>query len=67
MINKNSLKGKYVTYRDKNGATRTNKVTKIVGNVLTVKDAVGVKRRIKKEDVFGRCYRKRGLEEIQWK
>lgn len=66
MISKNELKGKYVTYRDKNGATRTNKVIKIVGNTLTVKDAVDVKRRIKKEDVFGRCFRKRGLEEIKW-
>jgi len=67
MINKNNLKGKYITYKDKNGAVRTNKVVKITGNVLTVKDAVDTKRRVKKESVFGRCFRKRGLEEIEWK
>ncbi|MBU0847082.1 hypothetical protein KKH23_07800 [Patescibacteria group bacterium] len=66
MIHKNDLKNKYVEYRDKEGATRTNKVVKITGNVLTVKDVVGVRRRVKKEQVLGRCFRKRGLEEIKW-
>ena len=41
MISKNKLKGKYVTFRDKNGATRTAKVIKITGNTITVKNAVG--------------------------
>ena len=35
MISKNKLKGKYVTFRDKNGATRTAKVIKITGNPNT--------------------------------
>jgi len=66
MIHKNKLKGKYVQYRDGQGATRTNKVVKITGNILTVKDVVGVRRRIKKDCVFGRCFPRRGLEEIKW-
>ena len=67
MISKNDLKGKYVTYRDKNGATRTWKVRKIVGNYLTITDALNVRRRIHLKDVLGRQFRKRGLEPIEWK
>ena len=67
MINKDDLMGKYVTYRDKNGATRTNKVVKITGNTVTVKDAVGIRRRIDSDKVFGRCFPKRGMEEIKWR
>jgi len=66
MISKNKLKGKYVTFRDKNGATRTAKVIKITGNTITVKNAVGEKERVYKDKVFGRQFRKRGLEEIKW-
>lgn len=66
MINKDDLKGKYVRYRDRNGATRTNKVVKVTGNSLTVIDAVGIRRRVKHDRVIGRCFRKRGLEPIQW-
>ena len=67
MINKNDLKDKHVTYRDKNGAIRTGKVKKIIGNYLTIIDAVKVRRRIHLKDVLGRQYRKRGLEPIEWK
>ncbi len=67
MISKEDLKGKYVTYRDKNGATRTNKVVKIVGNTVTVKDVVGVKRRVSHDRVIARCFPKRGTEEIEWR
>lgn len=67
MIAKENLKGKYITYKDKNGATRTNRVVRIHGNMLTVIDAVKVKRRVKKEKVVGRCFPKKGLEDILWK
>ena len=66
MIPKNELKGKYVTYRDKDEKVRTGKVTKIVGNYLTVMSAVKVKHRIYKDRVLGRQFPKKGLEEIQW-
>lgn len=66
MISKNKLKGKYVRYRDKNSKIRTEKVVKITGNYLTVKNAVGVKHQIYKKDVIAREFRKRGLEEIKW-
>ena len=66
MINKNDLKGKYIRYTDKDGKTRTDRVVKIVGNVLTVKNAVGIKCRVPKSQVIGREYRRRGLETIVW-
>jgi hypothetical protein len=66
MIHKSKLKGKYVSYRDKDGKHRLGKVVKITGNYLTVKDAVGIRRRIYKDRVQGRQFRKKGLEEIQW-
>jgi len=67
MIDKNDLKGKYVTYLDKDAKYRTHKVTKITGKTLTVKDALGVKTRIHPKDtkIFGR-QRKHDLEEINW-
>ena len=67
MIHKKELKGKFVSYIDKNGKTRTEKVVRIVGNYLTMKNVLGVKHRIYKDCVLGRQYRKRGIEEIDWK
>ena len=66
MIHKSNLKGKYVTYIDKNGAWRTNKVVRVSGNTLTVKDAAGVKRRVHKDKVIARQFRKTGQEPILW-
>jgi len=66
MINKKNLKNKYVTYTDKDSKLRTERVTKITGNTLTVVNAVKVKHRIKKDHVLGRQFRKKGLEDIQW-
>ena len=66
MIKKQHLKNKYVTYRDKHEKIRTEKVTKISGNTLTVMNALKVKHRIYKDRVLGRQFRKKGLEEIQW-
>ena len=66
MINKNQLKGKYISYFDL--GQREGKVVKIVGKTLTVKNAVGEKKRIHpdKYKILGVYFRKK-LEEIQWK
>jgi hypothetical protein len=65
MINKSELVGKYVLFVDV-GKWRVNKVTKISGNVLTVRDVLKRKRRIHKDQVKGRQKPKLGLEEIDW-
>jgi len=67
MIDKNDLKGKYVTFVDKNGAWRTQKVVKITGNFLTVINAVKVKKRVHLKRIIGRQFPKRGIEKINWK
>jgi len=73
MIAKAKLMGKHVTYiykhkHDPYGSWRTGKVVKITGNTLTVKNAVGVRKRInpKTTKILGRQFRKNGLEEIKW-
>ena len=59
MINKDKLKGYFVTYIDKQGKYRSHKVTKISGLTLTVKNCLGEKRRIhpKKNLIIGRQMR----------
>ena len=56
MIPKDKLKGKYVTYLDKEGKYRTHKVTKVNGLTLSVKNTLGERHRIhpKKNIIFGR-------------
>lgn len=68
MIHKDNLKGKYVTFFDKYHAQRTQKVVKINGRTLTVKDATGKRTRIHpdKNKILGRQL-KRKIEEIDWK
>lgn len=75
MIEKDKLKGKYITYRDKDGSYRTHKVIKIEGLLLTVVDATGSRTRIHPDKtknkkygvkIFGRQL-KRSIEEINWK
>lgn len=66
MIEKKRLKGKYITYLDKDLKWRTEKVVKIRGNYLTVINANKVKHRVYKDRVIGRQLPKRGLEEIIW-
>ena len=66
MISKNSLKGKYIDYLDRDQKFRSEKVVRITGNVLTVVNAVGRRARVKKDMVLGRRFRKKGLEEIEW-
>lgn len=68
MISKDKLKGKFVTYLDKDGKYRTHKVIRVTGKTLTVKDIFGVKHRIHPDKcyIFGR-QRKKDIEGIIWK
>jgi hypothetical protein len=74
MIHKTELKGKYVTYVDKQYKIRTEKVVRVSGNYLTVRTTRRIKnlhkfpkRRIYKDQVLGRQHRKKGMEKIKWK
>jgi len=79
LIDKNKLKGKYVTFIDKDAKYRTQKVIKINGLMLTVIDAVGTRTRIhpnkyKESNYKVRKYglkiigrqKKKEIEEIKW-
>ena len=66
MISKKQLKGKYVTYLDHDGKMRTERVIKVIGNYLTVINIVKRRRRVYRDRVIGRQFRKRGREEIKW-
>lgn len=66
MIHKSNLKGKYIDFLDKDGKHRTQQVTRVKGNFLTVKDVLGIINKINKDRVKGRRFRKRGLEPIDW-
>ena len=66
MIHKSNLKNKYVDFLDKDGKHRTQRVTRVDGNFITVKNVLGVKQRINKDQVQGRRFRKKGLEPIDW-
>jgi len=73
MIHKNNLTKKYVTYKDKNGAYRTEKVIKVSGSYLTVRHIRKIgnkiyklpKTRIHKDKVIGRQLKNK-LEPIDW-
>lgn len=67
MIPKDKLKGKFVTYLDKQSKYRTHKVTKVTGKTLTVKNVLGERHRIHPKDfkIFGVQYKKK-IEGIQW-
>lgn len=70
-ISKDKLKGKFVAYRDRHDALRVNRVVKITGNTLTVKDANGSRRRVHLKNVEGRVSNHRygldNLQLIEWK
>lgn len=66
MIEKTKLKGKFVTYIDKDAKWRTEKVRRISGNYLSVVNAVGVVHRVYKDSVVGHQLRKKGIEPIDW-
>ena len=67
MIPKDNLKGKFVTYLDKQGKYRTHKVVKINGLTLTVKNVLNERTRIhpKKNLIFGRQM-KHEIISIDW-
>ena len=66
MINKKELIGKYIKYLDKAGKYRVEKVVRVSGSYVTVVNAVKTRHRVHKDKIFGRQFRKRGLEEIDW-
>jgi len=68
MIHKDKLKGKYITFLDKQKKYRTQRVTKVTGLTVTVKNALGEKQRVhpKKNLIFGRQL-KNTVEKIEWK
>lgn len=66
-MNKDNLKGHYVTFIDKQACFRTEKVVAIHGKTLTVKNALGRRMRIHpdKNKIFGRQLKNK-IEEIEW-
>lgn len=66
MIGKYELKGKYVTYIDRDEKMRTGKVIRISGMYVTVRNVLNVKHRVYKDKIVGRQFRKKGIEEIDW-
>lgn len=75
MISKNELKGKYVEFIDKNGATRICKVRRITGNTLSVATVIMIhgkrcclyKQKLHplKNTINGAIIRKK-MVEIEW-
>lgn len=66
MIKKSNLVGKHIKYLDKDGKYRVEKVVRVSGRYVTVVSAVKTRHRVHKDKIFGRQFRKRGLEEIDW-
>lgn len=66
MIQKKDLKGRFVSYLDSEGKQRIDKVIRISGNTLTVRNVIGRRRRVKQNKVLGRMRPKLGMEEIEW-
>jgi len=66
MIHKSELKGKYIAYKDKDGKYRVNKVVRVNSGYVTIKNAVGVKHRVRYNKIIGRQFPKRGIESIDW-
>jgi len=77
-MNKKDLLNKYILYQDKDYQERTEKVTKIVGKTLTLKNAYGEFHRVhpdkikiigvyKKTKKLSGLKREEFIEEIEWK
>lgn len=64
-IAKDELKGKHIAYIDAHGKQRCGKATRMSGNYVTVKDAVGKKRRVYKDSVLGRQFKNK-IVGINW-
>jgi hypothetical protein len=74
-MKKNDLVGKFILYQDKNYQERTEKVTKIVGNVVTVINCLKEKVRVHPEQIVGvyiktkhltKLTREDYIEKIDW-
>ena len=63
-IHKDELIGKYIKYYDRDGKTRVNKVMRVSGNKLTVKDAVKQRRRIHLDNVLCQIHHGHCVDEI---
>lgn len=75
-MKKNNLKGKYIVYFDEDSKQRTEKVVKITGQTLTVKNAVGRHKRInpnwltrnnRKRFIINGVLVRKKIETIEWK
>jgi hypothetical protein len=77
-MKKDELLNKYILYRNKDGHERTEKVVKIVGKTLTLKNAYKEHHRVhpdkytiigvyKKTKRLGGLHREEFIEEIDWK
>ena len=73
MISKTDLKGKYISYVDKDGKFRTERVVKVYSSHVTVRHIIKIKKvwkfpktRVHKSRVLGVQFRKSGLEIIKW-
>ena len=66
-IDKAILKGKYIMFFDKQSKQRVQKVIKITGKTVTVRDAVGTRMRLHpdKQRIVGVYYRKKVVA-IKW-
>lgn len=56
--------GKYVEYLDHDGKNRINKVVKITGNTITVKDSLNKRRRIHLDRVLNQVHHGHCKEKI---
>lgn len=65
MIHKKDLKNKHVYFLDKESKFRTEKVVRISGNTVTVKNVLGRRMRVQAEKIFG-VYHYNVLRDIQW-
>ena len=64
-IKKEELKGKYVQYQDKDGKYRVDKVIKIIGRTLTLKNCLDQKTRVNLDYVNGMVWHKNKLRPIE--
>ena len=67
MIKKSKLIGKHIRYLDADGKYRVGRVVRVSGSHVTAVNAVKTRHRVHKDKIFGRQFRKRGLEEIDWR
>lgn len=67
MIKKSKLIGKHISYLDADGKYRVEKVVRVRGSHVTVINAVKTRRRVHKDRILGRQFRKRGREKIDWR